>query len=53
MCCLGNFGCFVVADMGVQSGNKHKGFVNNLVNLVTVGLDAYNAVEIERLAAVS
>lgn len=50
---LGDVGSLVVADVGVEGGDQHEGLVDNLVDLFSVGNDAFHAVQVEGLAGVT
>ena len=50
---LGDVGSSVVADMEVESSDQHQGFVEDLVDVCTVGLDSGNAVSVEAVAGIS
>lgn len=53
MCLLGNSSSLVIADVGVEGGDKHEGLIHELGNALTVSLNTNNAVLVERIASIS
>lgn len=43
----------IVTNVGVESSDQHEGLIDNLLDLVTVGFDASDTVEVEGLTTVS
>jgi len=41
---LSNFGCLLIADVGIQSCDEHKGLIHQLVDSCIVGLNSIDAV---------
>ena len=53
MCSLGNLSSSIVANMGVESSDKHEGLVEQPVDLLPVGHDAHYTVVSEGNTGVS
>ena len=47
-------GCsFIITNVGVESSDKHKTFIEDLFDVILVGLEVSNAVEVERFTGIS